>query len=61
MPGLRLSILIKQANFRVFLVFFFTLLDWFLILNALEMFPNINMNEITELPLEIALTPLLIV
>lgn len=59
-PGLRLSILVKQANFTLFF-FFFTLLDLFLILNTLEKFFNTNMNEITELPLEIALTLLLIV
>lgn len=50
----------KTSELRFFFfLFFFALefyLDWFLILNTLKRLFNTNMNEITELPLEVTLT-----
>ena len=54
MPAGRLSLLRKQVNFAFFPSEFY--LDWFLILNTLKRLFNTNMNENTELPLEVTLT-----
>lgn len=53
-PGSRLSLSIKQVSFTYFALEFY--LAWFLLLNTLKRLFNTNMNEITELPLEVTLT-----